>query len=214
MKRKNEKNMERMLDAMKLVIATRNRGKLREFERLFSDLEIELLTLDDIGMTEEIEETGSTFEENAYIKAKAASDFSNLPAFSDDSGLEVDYLMGQPGIYSARYGGEGLTDRNRMNLLLEKMKDVSLQMRDAQFVCAICLVFPDGRKRTVRRTCKGRIAEEPKGTGGFGYDPIFLYDTRTFAEMNDREKDRISHRGKATEDFKSVLENILESRGN
>lgn len=196
---------------MKLVIATRNRGKLREFERLFSDLDIELPTLDDIGMEDEIPETGSTFAENAYIKAKAASDFSGLPAFADDSGLEVDYLMGEPGIYSARYGGEGLTDQERTALLLEKMKGVPPQRRDARFVCSICLVLPNGGVRRVERNCSGRIAEEPQGLGGFGYDPVFIYGLHSFGEMNDREKDRVSHRGKATEDFKSVLENIIET---
>jgi len=198
---------------VKLVCATRNKGKIREFQRLFAGLSVEILSLSDVGFEDEIEETGGSFEENAYIKAKTVCDFSGLPAFADDSGLEVDMLGGEPGIYSARYGGEGLDDYGRNKLLLEKMIHVSYDLRTAHFVCAICLCMPepDEREIRIRQRCDGVIGYEPKGVNGFGYDPLFVYNGKSFGEMSDWEKDRISHRGKAVSEFLiQFQEKILE----
>ena len=191
---------------LKILIATRNRGKLAELERLLSvyidGAELTLLTLDDVGFTGEIVENGATFAENAMIKAKTAADFSGLISVGDDSGLCVYALDGDPGVLSARYAGEGHDDAANNRKLLEKLKGVSY--RDAAFVCDMACVFPegcglDGEPIEVEGRCEGEILCNPRGEGGFGYDPLFWYDEygETFAELSQDDKNAISHRGVA-----------------
>lgn len=184
---------------MTFIIATNNPKKLIELSRILNPLGIEAVTAKQAGYSlDEVEETGVTFEENAYLKAQAACALSGMPAVADDSGLEVDVLDGAPGVYSARYAGEGATDQDRNNKLLQALQDVPSAQRTARFVSAVCCVFPDGETITVRGTCEGRIGFEPKGTDGFGYDPIFVTENgKTYAELSPEEKDAISHRGKA-----------------
>ncbi|MDR2654567.1 MAG: RdgB/HAM1 family non-canonical purine NTP pyrophosphatase [Oscillospiraceae bacterium] len=186
---------------LKFVCASRNGGKIKEFRRLFENLDIELLSLDEINFPGEIDETGRNFQENAFIKAKAAADFSGLPAFADDSGLEVDALGGAPGAYSARFGGHGLDDAGRRAFLLSQMEDIPEGARTARFTCALCLYFPGGKTLEVSQSCEGEILREERGSGGFGYDALFLCGDKTFSELDAAEKDKISHRGKAVREF-------------
>lgn len=184
---------------MKIVLASRNKKKIVELQALLSQkIEgVEILSLDDVGITDEIEENGTTFAENALIKASAAAK-SGYIGVGDDSGLSVDYLDGAPGIYSARYSGEHGNDEENNKLLLKNLEGVS--DRRAKFVCAIACVFPDGQESIcVRGESAGRITEEYFGNGGFGYDPIFFCDEigKTYAEATAEEKNAISHRGRA-----------------
>ncbi len=191
---------------MKYIIATHNAHKLTEISRILAPLGIEAVTDRDLGIElPEVEETGTTFAENAYIKAAAACTFSGLPAIADDSGLAVDALGGQPGVYSARYGGEGLDDNNRNNLLLKNMADIPLGQRQAQFVSAVCCVFPNGDVLRSEGVVRGEIGFAPAGENGFGYDPLFYVGDRTTAQMSAAEKDAISHRGQALTIFADRL---------
>lgn len=185
---------------MKAVLASRNRHKLEEIQAILSGFDIELVLPSELGIFTEVEETGETFEENSLLKAKALVEASGLPAVADDSGLSVDVLGGEPGVYSARYGGEDYpTDSDRTQLLLQRLHGVRGEERTARFVCVITLLYPDGRKITARGTCEGLIAFEPRGTDGFGYDPVFYVprEGRTFAEMGSELKNTISHRANA-----------------
>lgn len=183
---------------MDFLIATHNNKKKNELQRILSPLGINVLTADEAKISlREVEETGATFEENAFLKASAGCEDGKMPCVADDSGLCVDFLDGAPGVYSARFAGEHGNDEKNNALLLEKMKDVPMEKRDAKFVSCVCCVFPDGRKLTVRGEVKGKIAFEPHGEGGFGYDPLFLYGDKTFACLSAEEKDRVSHRGNA-----------------
>ena len=184
---------------MKIVLASRNKKKIVELQTLLSQkIEgIEILSLDDVGITDEIEENGNSFAENALIKASAAAE-SGYIGVGDDSGLAVDFLGGAPGIYSARYSGEHGNDEENNKLLLKNLNGVS--DRSARFVCAIACVFPDGQESiTVMGESNGKITEEYFGNGGFGYDPIFFCDElgKTFAEASAEEKNAVSHRGRA-----------------
>ena len=182
----------------KFIIATNNAKKLVELDRILNPLGINAVTARDAGVDlGDVEETGTTFEENALIKAMSAFEKSGLPAIADDSGLMVDALDGRPGVYTARYGGEGLSDKERYMHLLDEMKDIPKDERTARFVSAICCVLSKDEVITVRGECVGEIAFEPSGEGGFGYDPIFLYEGKYFALLTPEEKDSISHRGKA-----------------
>lgn len=182
----------------KFIIATNNAKKLVELDRILNPLGINAVTARDAGVDlGDVEETGTTFEENALIKAMSAFEKSGFPAIADDSGLMVDALDGRPGVYTARYGGEGLSDKERYMHLLDEMKDIPKDKRTARFVSAICCVLSKGEVITVRGDCVGEIAFEPSGEGGFGYDPIFLYEGKSFALLTPEEKDSISHRGKA-----------------
>lgn len=182
----------------KFIIATNNAKKLVELDRILNPLGINAVTARDAGVDlGDVEETGTTFEENALIKAMSAFEKSGLPAIADDSGLMVDALDGRPGVYTARYGGEGLSDKERYMNLLDEMKDIPKDKRTARFVSAICCVLSKDEVITVRGECVGEIAFEPSGEGGFGYDPIFLYEVKSFALLTPEEKDSISHRGKA-----------------
>ena len=191
---------------MKYVIATHNKGKLVEFQRLLEPMGIEAVTMD----IEEPEETGTTFRENAFIKAEAACRETGLPAVADDSGLCVDALNGAPGVYSARYGGEGLDDAGRYRMLLANMPKG--QPRTAKFVSVITCCFPNGNVLTARGECPGTIAFAPMGEGGFGYDPVFFLPKlkKTFAQLTAEEKNAISHRGRALEAFQAKLEEYLK----
>lgn len=194
---------------MKMVLASKNPHKLGEMNAILSQLGVEVVLESDVGADVDVEETGETFEENARLKAQAVMQATGLPAIADDSGLCVTALGGGPGVYSARYGGEGLTDKDRYELVLEALKG---QLdRSAKFVSCICCAFPDGTLLEARGECPGLITYSPRGAGTFGYDPIFLYPEKrkTFAEMEGEEKNAISHRGRALEKFKTELEKYL-----
>ena len=195
---------------MKFVIATHNPGKLREMSEILSHLGVEVVSPADVGITVDVEETGTTFAENAILKAKAVCAASGLPAIADDSGLCVDALNGGPGVYSARYGGEGLDDRGRYTLLLNSMRGQTT--RAAHFTCAIACAFPNGDTLTAEGRCDGAIAFAPMGEGGFGYDPVFLVPEKgkTFGQLTAEEKSAISHRGKALTAFCEELATYLK----
>ena len=189
---------------MKIIAATKNKNKLREFGEILKGFEI--ISQEEAGVDIDVEETGTTFEENSYLKAKAIYDITGITTIADDSGLCVDALNGEPGVYSARYGGEGYDDKGRFQLLLENMKDVPNEERTARFVCVITLVGDEG-VLTARGECEGRIDYSPKGENGFGYDPVFYVDRfeKTLAEVTPEEKNSISHRGKALKIFAEKL---------
>ncbi len=189
---------------MKYVIATHNKGKLVEFQRLLEPMGIEAVTMD----IAEPEETGRTFAENAFIKAEAACRETGLPAVADDSGLCVDYLGGAPGIYSARFAEPG----KRRLTVLEKLKGVPEEQRGAHFVSAVCCVFPNGDRIEAEGRCFGKIAFESRGENGFGYDSIFLQGDLTFGEISSEEKDERSHRGHAFADFEQKLRAYLQEK--
>ncbi len=202
---------------MRFIIATHNAHKLLELRRILEPLGIEAVTDTDLGIQlPEVDETGETFAENAYLKAASACAFSGLPAIADDSGLMVDALDGAPGVYSARYAGENGTDEQCNIKLLDALKDVPAEQRGAQFVSAICCVFPDGDTVTANGIVRGSIGYAPKGENGFGYDPLFVtveYDGKTSAEISDAEKDAISHRGKALRAFVPQLQEFIKKYG-
>ncbi len=190
---------------MKFVIATHNKGKVVEFQRLLEPMGIEAVMMD----ISEPEETGATFQENAFIKAESACKETGLPAVADDSGLCVDYLGGAPGVYSARFAEPG----KRRLTVLEKLKGVPAEQRGAHFVSAVCCVFPNGDKIEAEGKCFGTIAFESRGENGFGYDSIFQQEGRTFGEMTAAEKDARSHRGKAFAAFEEKLREYLKQKG-
>lgn len=195
--------------AEKFVLATHNPGKLREMSDILSGLGVQVVSPADVGITVDVEETGTTFAENAMLKAQAICKASGLPAIADDSGLCVDALNGGPGVYSARYGGEELDDRGRYMLLLNSMRGQTT--RAAHFACAIACAFPNGDTLTAEGRCDGAIAFAPMGEGGFGYDPVFLVPEKgkTFGQLTAEEKSTISHRGKALRDFCKKLATYL-----
>lgn len=196
---------------MKFIIATNNQKKLKELERILNPLGINAVSAKDEGiLLDDVEETGTTFAENAFIKAEAAFKKTGLPSVADDSGLCVDALDGRPGIYSARYAGENATDSDKNSKLLSELKDVPEKDRTAHFNCAICCVLPNGEKIEVEGVCEGSIAFEPHGNGGFGYDPIFKYGDKSYAELSSAEKDAVSHRGQALRKLKAELEKYLD----
>ena len=183
----------------KFIIASNNKGKVAELDRILNPLGVTAVTAKSEGITlDDVEETGTTFAENAFIKASAAFRKTGLPSVADDSGLTVDALNGEPGVYSARYAGENATDEDRINKLLKNLEGVPTEKRTAHFVSSICCIINENTVITAEGSCDGIIAEAPKGNGGFGYDPVFLTDNgKTFAELSAEEKDRLSHRGKA-----------------
>ena len=192
-----------------LVIATRNKGKTLEIKALLKDFPVEIKNLDDFGPIPHLEEDGDTFDENAYKKASFAARVLGLPALADDSGLIVEALDGAPGIHSARYAGENATDEQRYLKLLDDMKEKS--NRKAAFECVISIAVPSGPALTYEARCEGRIATEPAGSNGFGYDPVFFYPplNKTFAQITRKEKNRVSHRGKALAELKSEFDKVL-----
>ena len=205
---------------MKIVLASRNRKKILELRTLLSQSfpNVELLSLDDVGITGEIEEDGSTFAENALIKARAAAQ-SGYIGVGDDSGLTVDALDGAPGIYSARYAqtvgyGDDHNDAANNAALLQKLEGVADEERGAAFECCVACVLPDGKEFTVQRRAHGRILHEYYGDGGFGYDPLFFYEplNKTFAQLTAEEKNAVSHRGQAIRAFAERLTKELKNR--
>jgi XTP/dITP diphosphohydrolase len=190
----------------RIVIATSNRGKVREFAAGLTGLRLTLLTPQELGLNDFPEETGANYEENALLKAGYAALHTRLPCLADDSGLEVDALKGAPGVYSARYGGN-LSDGERMAYLLDKLRGVPKASRGAQFVCALVLASPKGQVKVFEGTCRGEILEGPRGENGFGYDPLFFSPElgKTFAEASEAEKRQVSHRGKAIAQLKAYL---------
>lgn len=186
---------------MKLILASNNKDKLREFREILEPLGFEVLSQSSAGADIEVEETGTTFEENAYLKAKAIYDMFKVPVISDDSGLEVDALNGAPGIYSARYAEEG----KRCARVLSEMEGVPEEKRTARFKCAICYIDNNGEKHIVTGKVEGKIGYEKRGTNGFGYDPIFMYGDKSFAELSAEEKNEVSHRSDALRQFGKLL---------
>ena len=195
--------------AEQFVLATHNPGKLKEMGAILSQFGVEVVSPKDLGITVDVEETGTTFAENAMLKAKAICAAAGLPAIADDSGLCVDALNGAPGVYSARYGGEGLDDRGRYMLLLNNLRGQTT--RAAHFSCAIACAFPNGGELTAEGRCDGTIAFAPMGEGGFGYDPVFFVPekAKTFGQLTAEEKSAISHRGRALADFAEKLATYL-----
>ena len=195
---------------MKLLIATRNRGKKREYAKLLEGLEMQLITLDDLGVTKTIKEDGASYTENALLKARGYAAATGLVTLADDSGLEVDALDSAPGVLTARYAGQGATDEQRYSLLLKQLKDVPHEHRTARFRCVIALAWPDGRVEITEGICEGRITREPRGEHGFGYDPVFYVPEYgcTMAELPPEIKNRISHRARAA----AVASEILSRR--
>lgn len=192
----------------KLIFATGNEGKMKEIRMILEDTGMEILSMKEAGIVVDVVENANSYEGNALIKARAVAALTNSLVLADDSGLEIDYLDGEPGIYSARYLGEDTSYHIKNSKLLERLKGVEEQQRTARFVCAIAAVWPDGRERTVRAAIEGRIGYEEKGTHGFGYDPIFYVPEfhKTTAELTDEEKNQVSHRGKALRLIKKELE--------
>ena len=208
---------------MRLLIATTNPGKVREYKSLLAGLDLDLVGLKDVGINVEVEENGSTYIENAELKARSYAALSGVLTLADDSGLEVDALNGRPGVHSARYAPDSAT---RIQRMLTEMSNVPVDQRTARFQCAIVLAWPDGRTQSVTGTCEGLIAREPRGANGFGFDPIFspypaLYQraggapgglseySATMAELSEDFKNKISHRAHAAQKARAILETML-----
>ena len=197
----------------RIIFATGNEGKMREVRLILADLGMEVLSMKEAGASCDVEENGSTFAENAEIKARAVWAATGGIVLADDSGLVIDYLNGEPGVYSARYlEGTPYPEKNR--ILIERLKDARGEERSARFVCDIAAVLPDGRVIHAEAAMEGLIAETPAGSGGFGYDPILYLPEygKTSAELPMEEKNRISHRGKALKRMEELLKNVLEER--
>lgn len=192
-----------------IVLATRNAGKVREFQQLLKDFPVEIKNLDDFGPIPEVEEDGKTFDDNAYKKAAFTAKVLGLPAIADDSGLVVEALDGAPGVMSARYAGNNATDRENIAKLLKEMQGQT--NRKAAFECVISIAVPAGPALTYEGRCEGEITLEPHGDSGFGYDPVFYYPAygKTFAEISSEEKNRVSHRGKALAEVVAEFDQVL-----
>jgi len=201
-----------MNNRLQLLIASANKGKVAEYRELLDGLECDLLSVQDAGISGEVEETGSTYEENARLKAVTCAGRSGLITLADDSGLEVDALGGEPGIRSARYAGANATDAQRVAYLLAKLKDVPVGQRAARFVCVIAIATPGGEVTFCRGECPGAIVTQPRGDRGFGYDPAFLLPEMgvTVAELPSETKNRLSHRGRAAAIARQVLQQFID----
>jgi len=191
----------------KLLIATKNMGKVREYRELLADLPFNVVSLADVGVDADVEETGETFAENALLKARAYARLSGLLTWADDSGLAVDALAGWPGVHSARHAGPDATDADRIDILLQRLAATPAQERHAAFHCVVAIATPEGRAWTTEGMCAGVIIEQPRGAGGFGYDPIFFVPDlgKTFAQLAPEEKNAISHRGIAARKAAALL---------
>ncbi len=194
-----------------LIVATKNRGKAKDFEAIFHPYGYNVLTLHDVANDMDIEETGSTFEENAVLKAQALAERLQMFVIADDSGLVIDALNGAPGVYSARYAGEEKSDDANMDKVLEELTQVEDKNRTARFCCALALAGPNVKTKTVTGTCEGTIARQKKGENGFGYDPIFFIPSlgKMMAELSPERKGAISHRGNAIKQIEAELPNLL-----
>jgi len=195
------------LNIEKLLLATNNKGKAREYKSLLRGISCEIVTPAEQDITTEVDEVGSSFEENARLKATTLAAESGLLTLADDSGLEVDALGGEPGVLSARYAGEAASDSDRLNYLLSRLKDVPGDKRSARFRCVIAIAAPDGKVELCSGECSGFITTEPRGYNGFGYDPIFYVPElgKTMAELTPEEKNKISHRARAAAKAREVL---------
>jgi XTP/dITP diphosphohydrolase len=193
---------------MLLLVATTNRGKVREYQQLLNGLNCDLVSLADVGITQDVAETGSTYEDNALLKARAYAALSGLLTLADDSGLEVDALAGRPGVHSARYAPDSPT---RIRQLLGEMQNVPADQRSARFQCVIALAWPNGGTEITSGTCEGWITTEARGTNGFGFDPVFFVPERgvTLAELPDEVKNQLSHRARAAHKMRPILQRIL-----
>lgn len=193
---------------MKVIAATKNKGKIREMQEILAPLDIEIVSQQELGLDVDVEETGDTFVKNALIKARAVAMVCDYPILADDSGICVEALGGAPGVRSARYAGDNATDEDRINKLLTELGDN--ENRRAKFVTSVAFIMPDGTEITAEDEVKGTITKEPKGENGFGYDPIFLSDElgKTFAESSDEEKNSISHRGRALKNLYDKLKKM------
>ncbi len=191
---------------MKIIIANNNQGKVREFRQLLEPLGYEPVSLKEAGIEIDVVEDGETFAENAHIKAQAIYEICHCPVLADDSGLEIDFLGGAPGIYSARYAGEDATDKDRMDKILSELEGVDISLRTARFACALYCIIDDETEYSVLGTFNGFIGTEPMGENGFGYDPIFMVDEETsVAMLSDEEKNKISHRAEAMRKLVEIL---------
>ena len=190
---------------MKVILASNNKHKLEEIKKILTPLGYEVVSQAEAGVDIDVEETGTTFEENAALKAQAVYDLTGTAVISDDSGLEVDYLNGAPGVYSHRYAGENATDADRCAKLLSELNGVETAKRTARFVCVLCFIDDKGEKLVIRGTVEGIIGTEPKGENGFGYDPVFMYGDRSFAELSSEEKNTVSHRADALKKFAAAI---------
>ena len=190
---------------MKVILASNNKHKLDEIKKILTPLGYDVVSQAEAGVDIDVEETGTTFEENAALKAQAVYDLTGTAVTSDDSGLEVDYLNGAPGVYSHRYAGENATDADRCAKLLSEMNGVETAKRTARFVCVLCFIDDKGEKLVIRGTVEGIIGTEPKGENGFGYDPVFMYGDRSFAELSSEEKNTVSHRADALKKFAAAI---------
>jgi len=193
----------------KIVIATRNKGKINEIQDLLKGFPVEIKNLDDFGTIPVVEEDGDTFDDNAYKKSSFTSKILGLPVLADDSGLIVDALGGLPGVYSARYAGENATDKENCAKLLKKME--GKKNRKAAFECVISIAVPTGAALTYEERCEGLITDKPAGSNGFGYDPVFMFPplNKTFAQLTKEEKNRVSHRGKAMMQVQEEFDKVL-----
>ncbi len=199
----------------KIIFATGNEGKMREVREILSDLGMEILSMKEAGVSMDIVEDGITFEENARIKARAVQKATGALVLADDSGLAVDYLNGEPGVYSARYMGEDTSYVIKNKSIIDRLKGIQGSARSARFCCAIAAVFPDGSEAVTEGIIEGVIAESPSGEGGFGYDPIFYLPERgmTTAELSAEEKNAVSHRGNALRKMKPLIKDWLRRQG-
>ena len=189
----------------KIIFASNNKGKIRELKDILSSLGIEVVSQREAGFDIEADETGTTFAENSAIKAKAIYELAKIPVLADDSGLCVDALDGQPGVYSHRFAGENATDEEKCRYILEKLENVSDEKRTARFICNMCFIDENGREYHAEGKCEGKIGREEKGNNGFGYDPIFVVGNRALAELEEAEKNQISHRAEALKKMKEIL---------
>ncbi len=196
---------------MKIILASNNKGKIKEMSKILSEVGLQVISQSDAGYNLNPDETGTTFEENSLIKAKALYDISHSGVIADDSGLEVDYLNKALGVYSARYGGEGLSDKDRYKKILDELEGVPVENRTARFVCVITYISSEGEVNSFRGECEGHIGLEPKGENGFGYDPIFYIGDKSMSEISDQEKNRISHRAVA---LSKLLDFFKEEKNN
>ena len=195
----------------KIILASNNKGKIAEVKEILKDMNVEVISMKEAGLDVDIEENGSTFEENALIKAEAIMKMTGEITIADDSGLEVDYLNKEPGIYSARYMGHDTSYDIKNNAIIQRLEGVKGTDRSARFVCAMAVVFPDGKNIIARGTMEGLIADKPMGENGFGYDTIMYLPEyqKTSAQLSSEEKNKISHRGKALEKLKTQLQEYL-----
>ncbi len=196
----------------RLIIASNNQGKLREFKELLEPFGFEVVSMREAGFTDEIVEDGDTFEENAHIKAKAVFEKLGVPVIADDSGLEIDFLNGAPGVYSARYAGENASDKERCAKVLEEMHGVARELREARFVCTIYFIYDEDEEYSVRGEVEGYIGDKPLGKNGFGYDPIFmLNEDESMATISAEEKNKISHRAEAFRKLVDILKEKFDA---